>query len=279
LTEPWSEDLIWQAVRGAELGAKLCTCEGYYHHLWGLLRASGAMKGLNSEQQTLSDAMTPFIRPNARVLIGGSADVGVLCALGRIYGPAQPAFTVVDKCRSPLELIREFASAKQFQCRTLNLDILDLDGSEKWDQIVLHYTANFVDEDHRYKFLAGVARALEPGGTLICSVKTGDKVVADQRDMLEASFFARGHGDLQRFLSQQNLEIPDLEPMLHAYASAATTRRLNMSTLSDVQATLRNVGLRVLSTHSTPRTFRYYQDQGSGARVDSSTLMVAIRDL
>jgi len=279
LIEPWSEDLIWEAVRGAELGRKLCTCEGYYHCLWGLLRASGGMKGLNSEQQTLSHVMTPFIRQNARVLIGGSADVGVLCSLGKIYGSAQPEFTVVDRCRSPLELIREFAAARQIPCRTLNLDILDLDGSERWDQIVLHYTANFVDADHRYKFLSGVARALEPGGTLICSVKTGDKVVADQRDMLEAAFFTRGHGDLQKFLSDRNLEIPDLEPMLHAYASAATTRRLNMSTLSDVQETLRNVGLRVLSAHSTPRTFRYYQDQGSGARVDSSTLMVAVRDL
>jgi SAM-dependent methyltransferase len=279
LTEPWSEDLIWQAVRGAELGEKFCTCEGYYHCLWGPLRASGAMRGLSSEEQILSDVMTPFIRQNARVLIGGSADAGVLCSLGRIYGPVKAAFTVVDRCRSPLELIREFTAAKRVSCRTLNVDILELDDREKWDQIVLHYTANFVDADHREKFLGRIARVLEPGGTLVCAVKTGEEVFAEQRDTLEAAFLARSRGDLQQFLSHRRIEIPDLETMLRAYASAATTRRLNMSTLPEMQETLRNVGLRVLSVHSTPRTFRYYQEQGSGARVDSSTLMVATRDL
>jgi SAM-dependent methyltransferase len=137
------------------------------------------MKGLSSEEQILSEVMTPLIRQDARVLIGGSADAGVLCSLGRIYGPAKAAFTVVDKCRSPLELIREFAAEKQVLCRTLNADILDLDGSEQWDQIVLHYTANFVDADHREKFLARIAQALAPGGTLVCAVKTGEKVFSD----------------------------------------------------------------------------------------------------
>jgi hypothetical protein len=279
LTELWREDLIWQAVRGAELGKKFCMCEGYYHCLWGLLRASGAMKGLSSEEQILSDVMAPFIRRNSRVLIGGSADAGVLCSLGRIYGSTKAEFTVVDRCRSPLELIAEFAAAKQAPCRTLNADILELDGRETWDQIVLHYTANFVDADHRKQFLGSVARALAPGGTLICSVKTGDKVFADQRDTLETGFLDRSRGDLEKFLSHRNIEIPDLETMLRAYASAATTRRLNMTTLPEMEETLRDVGLRLLSVHSTPRKFRYYQEEKSGARVDSSTLMVATRDL
>jgi hypothetical protein len=236
------------------------------------------MKGLSSEEQVLSEVMTPLIRQHARVLIGGSADAGVLCSLGRIYGPAKPAFTVVDKCRSPLELIREFAAEKQLPCRTLNRDILELDGSEQWDQIVLHYTANFVDADHREKFLARIANALAPDGTVVCAVKTGETVVSDQREALEAAFLARSRGDLQRFLSVRGMKIPDLEKMLPAYAAAATTRRLNISTLSELQETMRKVGLRMLSVHSTPRKFRYYEENG-GSRVDSSTLIVATRDL
>lgn len=277
-TEPWCEDLVWQAVRGAALGHKLCTCEGYYHCLWGPLRAAGGMRGLSSEEQILSEVMTPLIRPDARVLIGGSADAGVLCSLGRIYGPAKAAFTVVDKCRSPLELIREFAAEKQVLCRTLNLDILELDGSEQWDQIVLHYTANFVDADHREKFLARIAQALVPGGTLVCAVTTGERVFPDQRERIEAGFLDRSRADLQEFLSARAIEIPDLERMLRSYASASTTRRLNISTLTEMQETLRHVGLRVLSLHSTPRKFRYYEEKGGSARVDSSTLIVATRD-
>lgn len=279
MDERWSEDLIWQAVRGAELGRKFCTCEGYYHCLWGPLRASGAMKGLSSEEQILSDVMRPFIRQDARVLIGGSADTGVLCSLGRIYGPVKAAFTVVDKCRSPLELIREFAAAKQVLCRTLNVDILEIDGRESWDQIVLHYTANFVDAAHRKKFLSSIAQVLAPGGTLICAVKTGEKVFSEQRETLEAGFLTRSRGDLEDFLSRRSIEIENLDEMLRGYASAATTRRLNMSTLPEMQNTLRNVGLRVLSVHSTPRKFRYYDEGGSRTRIDSSTLVVATRDL
>lgn len=237
------------------------------------------MRGLSSEEQVLAEVMSPFIHQDARVLIGGSADPGVLCSLGRIYGPVKAVFTVVDKCRSPLELIREFAAEKRVLCRTLNADIFELDGSEKWDQIVLHYTANFVDAGHREKFLASIAHVLVPGGTLVCAVKTGENVFSDQREMLEASFLARSRGDLQELLSGRGIEIPDLEKMLRAYASAATSRRLNISTLPEIQESLRKVGLRVLSVHSTPRKFRYFEEDGGSARVDSSTLVVATRDL
>ena len=279
MTEPWGEDLVWQAVRGIELGRKFCTCEGYYHNLWGSLRAAGGMRGLNSEERVLTEVMTPFIHQDARVLIGGSADTGVLCSLGRIYGPIKATFTVADKCRSPLELIREFAAAKGISCRTLNVDILEIDGGESWDQIVLHYTANFVDARDQENFLTRIARVLVPGGTVFCAVKVGEKVLSDQRAILEASFLARSRGDLQQFLSHRNIEIPNLDEMLRAYASAATDRRLNMTTLPEMQEGLRKAGLRVLSAHSTPRKFHYYEERAGNARADSSTLIVATRDL
>ncbi len=236
------------------------------------------MKGLSSEEHVLADVMTPLIHQDARVLIGGSADPGVLCSLGRIYGSVRAAFTVADKCRSPLELIGEFAAAKGISCRTLNVDLLEIGSSEKWDQIILHYTPNFVGARHQDNFLASIAHALASGGSLVCAVKTGEKVFSDQREKLEANFLARSRGDLQKFLSGRSIEIPHLETMLQAYASAATARRLNMPTLPEIQESLRKAGLCVSSVHSTPRKFRYYEESGGHARVDSSTLVVATRD-
>ena len=138
--DTWSEDLVWQARRGLDLGSALCSCEGHYHTLWGSLRLAGLNNTMKGEAPILTSLMSPYLRDDARVLIGGSADPGVLCGIGRIFAPHIPALTVIDKCRAPLALIREFVSARAVACRTLNRDLLELDGSEQWDQIILHYS-------------------------------------------------------------------------------------------------------------------------------------------
>jgi acetyltransferase len=130
MPDAWSEDLLWQAQRALELGRTLCSCNGYYHALWGTLRATGVMGSLKSEETLLASLVLPFIRDHARVMIAGSADPGVLCAVGRVYGPRSPNITIIDRCAAPLQLIREFAAAKQLTCRTLNADLLELDGRD-----------------------------------------------------------------------------------------------------------------------------------------------------
>ena len=135
MQELWNEDLHWQARRGMELGHAYCTCEGHYHSLWGALRIAGVNNSLKGEEPLLASLVLPFLRDDARVMIGGSADPGVLCAIGRIYAPRMPAMTIIDRCKAPLALIREFVEGKGLECRTLNLDLLDLDEREQWDQI------------------------------------------------------------------------------------------------------------------------------------------------
>src|SRR5262245_10677434 len=102
MQDVWSEDLAAQAHRGRELGPALCTCEGYYHTLWGSLRIAGVNNTMKGEAAVLAELMAPFLRDDMRVMIGGSADPGVLCGIGRIYAPRMPTFTVIDKCPVPL---------------------------------------------------------------------------------------------------------------------------------------------------------------------------------
>lgn len=90
--EIWSEDLAWQAERGFELGGALCRCEGYYHTLWGSLRIAGLNNTMRGEAPILASLLAPFLRKDARVMIGGSVDPGVLCGFGRIYLPRVPVF-------------------------------------------------------------------------------------------------------------------------------------------------------------------------------------------
>jgi hypothetical protein len=58
----------------------------------------------------------------------------------------------VDRCNAPLALIAEFAASRNVSCRTLNADLLAIDGREQWDNILLHYTPDFVDTASRRGF-------------------------------------------------------------------------------------------------------------------------------
>ena len=268
----WSEDLAAQAYRGQELGSALCACDGYYHLLWGSIRLAGVYNTMKGEAPVLAELMAPFLRDDMRVMIGGAADPGVLCGIGRIYAPRVPSFTVIDRCRAPLVLIDEFASAKGIACRTLNIDLLDLDGTEQWDQIVLHYTADFMDADLRSRLFRNLARSLAPGGTLICATMTGASLPADRRPEMETAYIARVMGFLKDSSIAAYASTPEFEQKLRAYAACRTIRRLNLPTPEPICELLREAGLRVVQTHQTARAARRHAGMDV---VDSSSIIVA----
>src|SRR5262249_5839749 len=108
-----------------------------------------------------------LLREDMRIMIAGSADPGLFCALGRILRSPKADITIVDRCGAPLELIREFAHTRGLRCRTLNRDLLELDEGERYDLVLAHYTLNFVSPDRRAKFFEGLASVLAPGGALV----------------------------------------------------------------------------------------------------------------
>ena len=270
--ETWSEDLLSQARRAVAVGRALCTCEGHYHTLWGSLRAAEVGDRLRTEEPLLASLISPFIRDEARVMIGGSGDQGVLCAIGRIYAPSRPEITVIDRCKAPLELIREFAAARGLACRTLNLDLLDLDGSEQWDQIVLHYTPDFVDPLIQGRFFRSLALSLAPGGTLVCAAMTGTRVAGDHRQALASVYFNFCLKALQNTALAELAETPDFAQMLQAYAARWSLRRTSLPTSDELRETLRGAGLRVLSENTTPPRERLV---GGAVIVDSNSIIIA----
>lgn len=272
MQDPWNEDLTAQARRGRELGSALCACEGYYHTLWGSLRVAGVNNTMKGEASTLAGLMAPFLRDGMRVMIGGSADPGVLCGLGRIYAPRVPAFTVIDKCRAPLALIDEFASTKGIVCRTRHINLLDLDGAEQWDQIVLHYTADFMDAHLRNRLFRNLAHSLVPGGTLICATMTGESPPIDRRSEMEAAYIARAMALLNDSPMAAFAGTPEFEPKLRAYAASRTIRRLSLPTADLICDLARDAGLRILQTHQTARARRSHAGMDV---VDTSSIIVA----
>jgi len=270
--ETWSEDLLSQARRAVAVGRGLCTCEGAYHTLWGSLRAADVGDRLRTEEPLLASLISPFIRDEARVMIGDSGDQGVFCTIGRIYAPSRPLITVIDRCKAPLELIREFAAARSLACRTLNLDLRDLDGSEQWDQIVLHYTPDFLESHVRDPFFRSLALSLAPGGTLVCAAMTGTKVAGDHRQALSSVYFDFCLKALQNTALADLSESPEITQMLRSYAARWSLRRTNLPTSDELRETLRRAGLRILSENTTPPRERLV---GGAIIVDSNSIIVA----
>ena len=268
----WNEDLAWQAQRGFEIGSTLCTCAGFYHTLWGSLRIAGLNNTMKGEAPILAALLAPYLRDGTRVMIGGSADPGVLCGIGRIYAPHMPILTVIDNCAAPLALIGEFAAAKGLACRTLKRDLLELDGSETWDQIVLHYTPDFMDARLRGPLFRSLAGALAPGGILVCAAMTGASIPFDRKPEMEAAFFARAVAALKDTPMAELARTPGFEQQLRGYSAGRTLRRLTLPTTDDICDLLQDSGFRVLEKHATSRARRLLVGMDV---VDTSSIIIA----
>lgn len=270
--DKWNEDLPLQARRALEVGRALCACDGHYHALWGSLRASGASNSLKSEEPLLASLIRPYVRDGARVMIAGAADPGVLCAMGRIYAPVMPSMTVADRCKASLELVRQFALAKDIACRTMNLNLLDLDGGEQWDQIVLHYTPDFLDPPLHGRLFHSVARALAPEGTVVCAAMTATGVIGERENDVGGVYYDY---TLRKVMNGPMADIAassEFLDMLRAYSTRWAQRRTNLPSSEALIDSIRSAGLSILDVSSTPRQHRMI---GGAALVDSCSIIIA----
>jgi hypothetical protein len=268
----WSEDLLAQAQRALAVGPALCTCDGHYHTLWGSIRASGASNGLKSEELLLASLIGPYVRDGARVMIGGAADPGVACAIGRIYAPLMPELTLVDRCSASLELMRQFAATKDFICRTLKLDLLELDGGEQWEQIVLHYMPDFVEPQSHGRLFQSVASALVPGGIVICAAMTATEVVGDREHDVGGVYYDHTLKKVMDGPMAGVASSPDFQAMLRAYSTCWGQRRGNLPSHEQLIDSMRRTGLSILSVNDAPRKNRTV---GGAALVDACSIIVA----
>lgn len=276
-SDPWNEDLAWHAQRGLELARALCTCAGRYHWSYGVLRAAGVVSSLSSEEPAWASLMTPLIGDRARVMIGGAADVGLLCIVGRCAAARRPQITLIDKCRAPLALIEEFTAARGLACRTLQADLLAFDGHGQWDNILLHYTPEFLDTASRAQFFKAVAASLVPGGTLVCVSMTGHKFPHEKKRDLASAFRTYSLSALRQSPLAAYAQDPEFGRMLDDYAEACAARRLNYPDAKELHDVLGRAGLRIVSEHVTPRRWRFFKIDPV-AEFDRSSTIIATRD-
>ena len=277
IDDVWSEDLLWQARRGMELAAVHCLCPGRYHWLYGAMRASGVVASLKSERTRLASLLQPLLNGRPRIMIGGSADPGLFCAVGRISGSHDTDITIVDRCAAPLELIREFAQPRGLRCQTLQSDLLALDAHEQWDLVFVHYTLNFVEPRLRGRFLETLASTLAPGGVLVFAAITGEPITHHQQSGLAAAFAARARQALARTALADDAQTIEFRQLLQIYSADTTAMRLIWPAAEDVRVLIGDAGLRVLTEDTINRDWSLFGQTESSRRIDTSTIIVAAR--
>jgi hypothetical protein len=269
----WTEDLKRQAVRGYEIGKEHCTCEGHYHVLWGALRASGFLGSLKSEEATFARVVSPLIRNGTKILVGGAADTGTLCAIGRAAGSAQPDIFIVDRCAAPLLVIEEICRSKAIPCQVLQEDLLNLKTVGKWDVIVLNYIYTFIELEMRPRFFAQIAASLNPGGTLICLAKLAAPLKKENADDLNASWYTNAHNKLINSDLGISWDREILEETLLNWAEARAARRINFMSAEQIHNALIDSGLQVVGEYVTNREWAITSD--AGADVEGSLVIHA----
>jgi hypothetical protein len=225
--DAFREDLQWQAQRALELGREFCACEGHHHWSYAVLRAAGITSSIGAEEPVLKSLMTPLLGDHTRVMIGGSADLGLLCFVGRCAAGHHPRLTVIDRCSAPLALIEDFTKRRGIECRALRADLFDLDGRELWDVILLHHTAEFFAGATRTRFFEAIAASLAPGGALVCVTMTGPKLLPEKRAELEAEFRDHSVAAFRRSALAGHEHASEFERLIGDYAKARAARRMN----------------------------------------------------
>lgn len=249
--DAFHEDLQWQAKRALELGRTLCACEGRHHWSFAVLRATG-MTSIGPEEPLMASVMTPLIGDRARVMIAGSADLGLLCFVGRCAAARQPQITVIDRCPAPLALIDEFATLRGIACRTVLTNLQALDGREQWDVILAHHTAEFFDAPARARFYKNIAASLVPGGSLVCATMTGEKHTPDKQGLLEAEFRDHSITAFRHLPLARGEQAPEFERLLADYSRARAARRMGYPSDEECYDDFRNAGLKIVSEHALP---------------------------
>jgi SAM-dependent methyltransferase len=164
------EPLAESAMLALEWSKNLCSTCGSYHGAWQLLRLLGVFNSMRSDDDFLIRQLFVELGAGARkILVSGAADYALMArisAVAKQVGVA-PQITVVDLCRTPLELNRWYAEYSGMDVELLCGDILDLVRPGRFDLVCTHSFLCFFDKSQREKLATVWWDCLAPGGAVI----------------------------------------------------------------------------------------------------------------
>ena len=187
-----SEPLSESAPIAYKLAQKHCVHDDptvscrLYHSAWQYFRLIGLIKTITSDADFLDEALQSLAATGQfdRVLISGTADYGMLARVLHAYRMVGrvPDVTVVDICRTPLELNLWLAEREGAGIRTVHRDIFDFSARRPFDLICTHsFIVRFLEQ--RTRLVKTWHDLLRSGG---CVVTTA-RIRPDVSDVLRFS--------------------------------------------------------------------------------------------
>ncbi len=170
----FTENLPELAAQSFELGGRLCGDCKNFHMLWPyhrLVKAAGGGRGARV-QSALKNLLSQSGR---KILIGGSADSGLLAIVAGAVASGTD-ITVLDRCKTPLELCRRFAERWSLPIKTIHLNLQDLSIEKSFDVVFVHMLLQFIPHDQHLDTMVRVRRSLRPGGRLLLGFRTNPSV-------------------------------------------------------------------------------------------------------
>jgi ubiquinone/menaquinone biosynthesis C-methylase UbiE len=171
----FNEDLRQLAAEAYNVARRQCDSCINFHLLWPYLRLAKASGG-DVDEPSFRTALTRLLSGrDQKVLIAGAADTGLLAVVTRAAG-SSPEIIVVDRCATPLELCRHFASRWSLPVETLQADLTELELMAAVDVVVAHSLLQFIPADRRVDVLSRLRRSLRPGGRLLLVFRTSARI-------------------------------------------------------------------------------------------------------
>ena len=145
-----------------------------YHSVWQYFRLIGLISTISADDDFLLDALANLAATGRfdRVLISGSADYGMLARVIHAYRMVgrEPQVTLVDICRTPLELNSWLARREGARLETVRSDILGFSSQQPFDLIC---TRSFIGRfnGRRAELLKAWHGLLRPGGQIVTTTR------------------------------------------------------------------------------------------------------------
>lgn len=199
-----------------------------YHAAWPLLRLLGSITGAMTDRDFFAAEYAKVARaaPNAKVLISGAADHCILEQVLRAFRGigAEPRVTVIDACRTTLELNRWYAARVGAQVETAVRDIRDHEHPTAFDLITTHSVLSFVPEPEYAGLFARWRASLSEAGKLVYAQGIRPNYTGPTDYSLGPSeiehFVERVRDDFRRFDGECHFGADEVERLARGFAHA-----------------------------------------------------------
>lgn len=208
---PEEKDFLYESVKYLEICERHCRCSDAWHFIWSLLKVSGFRRAIYHQQPLIKRIIQKHIKSDARVLIAGAADTGLLHVLRTSQPGNSYDCSVVDSCGAPLYSNSLYAESHAIQVSTIQKNLIDLETDDQWDLIVAHTTLVMSGSDSRKKILRNFNKWLSLSGIVVFHMR----YLVNNVDM-SSEFFRTESANLKSLASTVYKDHPHLVSLLHS---------------------------------------------------------------